>query len=83
VAEQAGLQPGEVILSINGDLVERRENLAWTVANASPDKVLMNVRNVSDGKVHTVTAQLPAEPVDTSRPSYLPPVVNGPPPASG
>ena len=47
-------------------MTERRGDLAWIVANASPDKVLrMNVRTVSDGKVHTVTFQLPAEPVDT------------------
>ena len=83
-AEKAGLQPGDVILSINGYLTERRGDLTWIVANASPDKVLrMNVRKVSDGKVHTVTVQLPAEPVDTWRPPYLPPVSNGPPPASG
>ena len=83
-AEKAGLQPGDVLLSINGYRTERRGDLAWIVANASPDKVLrMNVLKVSDGKVHTVTVQLPAEPVDTSRPPYLPPVSNGPPPASG
>jgi len=83
-AEKAGLQPGDVILSINGYRTERRGDLAWIVTNASPDKVLqMNVRKVGDGKVHTVTVQLPAEPVDTSRPPYLPPVSNGPPPASG
>jgi hypothetical protein len=83
-AEKAGLQPGDVLLSINGYRTERHGDLAWIVANASPDKALkMNVRKVSDGKVHTVTVQLPAEPVDTSRPPYLPPVSNGPPPASG
>ncbi len=82
--EKAGLQPGDVLLSINGYRTERRGDLAWIVSNASPDKVLkMNVRKVSDGKVHTVTVQLPAEPVDTSRPPYLPPVSNSPPPASG
>jgi hypothetical protein len=45
-----------------------------------PDKVLMmNVRKVSDGNVHTVTAQLLAEPGITAA-SSLPPG-NGPPPA--
>ncbi len=73
-AEKAGLQLGDVLLSINGYRTERRGDLGWIVANASPDKVLrLNVRKVGDGKVHTITVQLPAEPVDTSRPPYLPP----------
>jgi hypothetical protein len=42
----------------------------------------MNVRTASDGKVHTILADLPATPVSTQRPSFLPPVGNGPPPAS-
>ena len=35
-AEKAGLQPGDVILSINGYLTERRGNLAWIIATACP-----------------------------------------------
>jgi hypothetical protein len=59
-AEQAGLQAGDVIHSINGYLTEQRGNLAWIIANAAPGNVLkMNVRTVRDGQEHTITAQLP------------------------
>lgn len=59
-AQQAGLQVGDVIHSINGYLTEQPGNLAWIIANHAPNKVLtINVRKVSDGKEHTVTAQLP------------------------
>ena len=43
-AEKAGLQPGDVIHSINGYRTEHRGNLAWIIANASPDKVLVDER---------------------------------------
>ena len=83
-AEKAGLQRGDLILSVNGYLTQRRGDLAWIAANASPDKVLkMNVRKASDGKVHTVKIQLPAEPVGTSRPDSVPRVRNAPSPAPG
>jgi hypothetical protein len=59
-AEKAGLQPGDVIHSINGYLTEQRGNLAWIIANAAPGNVLkMNVRTARDGQEHTITAQLP------------------------
>jgi S1-C subfamily serine protease len=59
-AEKAGLHVGDVIHSINGYLTEQRGNLAWIIANATPDNVLkMNVRTMSDGREHTITAQLP------------------------
>ena len=82
-AEKAGLHAGDVIHSINGYLTAKRDDLAWIMANAAPDGVVkMSVRTASDGKVHTITAQLAVEPGKTSRPSSLPPVGNGPPPAS-
>ena len=82
-AEKAGLHAGDVIHSINGYLTAKRDDLAWIMANAAPDGVVkMSVRTASDGKVHTITAQLAVEPGKTSRPSSLPPVSNGPPPAS-
>lgn len=82
-AEKAGLHAGDVIHSINGYLTAKRDDLAWIMANAAPDGVVkMSVRTASDGKVHTITAQLAVEPGNTSRPSSLPPVGNGPPPAS-
>ena len=82
-AEKAGLHAGDVIHSINGYLTAKRDDLAWIMANEAPDGVVkMSVRTASDGKVHTITAQLAVEPGKTSRPSSLPPVGNGPPPAS-
>jgi S1-C subfamily serine protease len=59
-AEKAGLHAGDVIHSINGYLTTQPGNMAWIIANAAPDNVLMmNVRNASDGKEHTITAHLP------------------------
>lgn len=82
-AEGAGLQVGDVIHSINGYLTEERGNLAWIIANAAANNNLkMNVRKLSDGKKQIVTVQLPIEPVETGRPPYLPPVGEGPPPAT-
>ena len=40
VAEKAGLHVGDVIHSINGYLTTQPGNLAWIIANASPDNVL-------------------------------------------
>jgi PDZ domain len=82
-ADQAGLQAGDVILSVNGFRTEEPGHLVWIVANQAPNRLLtMNVRNISDGKEHSVLIQLPAIPVDPSRPPYLPPAGSGPPPAS-
>jgi membrane-associated protease RseP (regulator of RpoE activity) len=59
-AQQAGLQVGDVIHSVNGYLTQQAGNLAWIIANQAPKKLLtINVRKASDGKEHTVTAQLP------------------------
>ncbi len=85
VMEKAGLKAGDVILSINEYVTTKTSDLGWIIANAAPNHVLtMNVRTAADGKEHTITVQLPVErtPVDTSRPPYLPPVGNGPPPAT-
>ena len=82
-AEKAGLHPGDVIRSINGYLTTERGNLAWIMTVATPNHVLkMTVRSAIDGKAHTILADLPATPVNTERPSYLPRVGNGPPPAT-
>jgi PDZ domain len=82
VAEKAGLRRGDVIHSVNGYLTTEPGNLAWIIAVATPNNVLkMNVRSVVDGKVHTILAVLPAAPINTERPSYLPPVGYGPPPS--
>jgi hypothetical protein len=59
-SQQAGLQVGDVIHSINGYLTQEAGNLAWIIANQAPKKLLtINVRRASDGKEHTVTVQLP------------------------
>ncbi len=82
-AEKAGLHVGDIIYSVNGYLTTQRGNLAWIIAKAAPGNILnMKVRTATDGKEQTIKAQLPVVPVDTSRPPYLPPVGNGPPPAS-
>jgi S1-C subfamily serine protease len=58
-AEQAGLQVGDVLRSVNGYLTEQRGNLAWIIANATPSNTLkMIVRTVKDGD-RTITATLP------------------------
>jgi PDZ domain len=82
-AERAGLQPGDVIRSSNGYLTTERGNLAWIISVATPNNVLrMTTRTASDGKLHTILADLGAVPVNTERPSYLPRVGNGPPPST-
>lgn len=82
-AEKAGLHPGDIIHSINGYLTTERGNLAWIISVATPNNVLkMIVRTAVDGKIQTILADLPAEPVNTERPPYLPPVGNGPPPST-
>ena len=82
-AAAAGLRAGDLIRSINGYFTAERGNLTWIVAHAAPDGVLtMIVRGESDGKDRVVTARLRIEPALTARPPYLPPVGNGPPPAT-
>jgi hypothetical protein len=82
-AQETGLHVGDVILSINGYLTTERGNLAWIIANHASNRVLsLNVRTITDGKVHTITTHLPLAAVDTTRPSSLPLVSDGPPPAT-
>jgi hypothetical protein len=58
-AAKAGLQVGDVLISVNGYLTEQRGNLAWILAKATPGNELkMVVRTVKDGKDHTVTATI-------------------------
>jgi hypothetical protein len=59
-AENAGLQVGDVIHSVNGYFTEQLGNVPWIIANAAPDGALkINVRSTKDGEMHTLTAQLP------------------------
>ena len=59
-AEKAGLQAGDVIRSVNGYLTEQRGNLAWIIANATPNNELkLNVQTAKDGQNHLITATLP------------------------
>jgi membrane-associated protease RseP (regulator of RpoE activity) len=58
-AERAGLQAGDVILSVNGFLTEQRGNLAWIIANTKGSNELkLTVQTVKDGQTHVVTAML-------------------------
>jgi membrane-associated protease RseP (regulator of RpoE activity) len=59
-AEQAGLQPGDVIQSANGYLTQQNGNLTWIIATVPPNGVLqMTVHRASDGAVHSMSASLP------------------------
>ena len=59
-AANAGLQVGDVILSINGYVTEQLQHLTWIISNAAPDNILkMNVIRVSDGKEQTITIRMP------------------------
>jgi serine protease Do len=56
-AAAAGLQVGDVLISVNGYLTEQSGNLAWIIAKATPgSEVKMVVRTAKDGKDHTVMA---------------------------
>jgi PDZ domain len=59
-AEKAGLKAGDVLRSVNGYLTEQRGNLAWVIANATPNNELkLNVQTANDGKTHQIVASLP------------------------
>jgi S1-C subfamily serine protease len=56
-ADKAGLQVGDVLISVNGYLTEQRGNLAWIIGKATPGSELkMVVRTAKDSKDHTVMA---------------------------
>ena len=58
-AAKAGIQPGDVLHSINGYLTQQHGNLAWIIANAAPSHRLeIHLRSVRDGREHTITAQI-------------------------
>ena len=49
-----------MIRSVNGYLTEQRGNLAWIIANATPNNELkINAQTVTDGQIHLITATLP------------------------
>jgi PDZ domain len=59
-AEKAGLKVGDVLRSVNGYLTEQRGNLAWIIANATPNSELkLNVQTAKDGQTHQIVATLP------------------------
>ena len=59
-AEKAGLQPGDVIRSINDYVTQQPGNLEWIFVNAAPSNILrMNVLKASDNKEHRITAEVP------------------------
>ncbi len=58
-ADSAGLRAGDVLRSSNGYRTERPVNLAWIIANASPDHSLkLSVRSAKDGEIRTVSTRL-------------------------
>jgi hypothetical protein len=60
VAEKAGLQVGDILVSMNGYVTQKLTDPEWIILNASPDKVLkMMVRSASDAKERQLTARLP------------------------
>jgi hypothetical protein len=82
-AEEAGLQVGDIILSVNGYLTERPGHLGWIMANAARDNALtMNVRKASDGKTRTITARVPVKPASAAQPPERPTTNAGEPPQS-
>ena len=59
-AQQAGLQPGDVILSANGYVTQQHGNLAWIISTVPPNGTLaLTVHRASDGAIHVLSANLP------------------------
>jgi serine protease Do len=64
-AQKAGLQPGDVILSVNGQTVQDSADLSHRIATLAPDsKVDLDVRR-DDGSEKTLHATLGTFPEDT------------------
>ncbi len=60
LAQHGGLQPGDIIRSLNHYLTIQPGDLGWIIANATPQSELtLYVRKLSDGKPHAVTVRLP------------------------
>jgi len=60
LAQQAGIQAGDLIRSLNHYLTIQPGDLGWIIANATPGSELtFYVRKVIDGKAHAVTVRLP------------------------
>lgn len=59
-AARAGLQPGDVIRSIDGRRTEQPDHVIAILNGSAPGKTLtLTVRRARDGKEHTVKAELP------------------------
>ena len=59
VADKAGLAPGDVIRSINGQLPEQPVDLTRIIARAAPEYVLVVDLRAADGAIRVVTIRLP------------------------
>ncbi len=60
LADKAGLRTGDVILTINGYVIEQVGHLAWILMNADPSKILnLSVLTASDGGIHPLSVPLP------------------------
>lgn len=62
-AAKAGLEPGDIILAIDGRTTDTPASLARTVAESEPDEAV-EIRIVRDGERQTRTAVLTARPSD-------------------
>lgn len=59
-AERAGLEVGDVIVSINGYYTEQRSHIGWVISNAASDKTLkMTVKRARDGKEEVIDIKMP------------------------
>jgi hypothetical protein len=59
-AQKGGLQPGDIVRSLNHYRTIQPGDLGWIIANATPGSELMfYVRKLTDGKAHAVTVRLP------------------------
>lgn len=71
-AEKAGLRPGDVVLSLNGERIERSGDLAAMVGKSKPgDRVTLEV--VRQGKREQLTAVLAELPTSTDTAAQQPP----------
>jgi hypothetical protein len=59
-AQQAGLEPGDVILSANGYVTQQHGHLAWIITTVPPsDELRLTVHKASNSAIRAVNVNLP------------------------